>query len=179
MPSKAVSQATALLLVLMVIILPTVRSQLAQPPRELDFLTNMLLSGIMIFGGGPVVIPLLRQFAVEPGWVQSQDFLLGYAFLQALPGPNFNFSVFLGVLAVPHRPFVGALLGWLGIFLPGMLAKTALLPVYSILHRRRVVRSILRGLNASASGLVFIAVWQLFLGEYDQTSRQYSHNPLS
>lgn len=50
------------------------------------------------------MIPLLRQYTVQPGWVESRDFLLGFAILQAFPGPNFNFAVYLGVLALPHNP---------------------------------------------------------------------------
>jgi chromate transport protein ChrA len=50
----------------------------------------MYLAGTIIFGGGPVVIPLLREYAVEPGWVSSRDSLLGLAIIQAFPGPNFN-----------------------------------------------------------------------------------------
>ena len=46
--------------------------------------------GTIIFGGGPVVIPLLREYVVEPGWVSPRDFLIGLAMIQALPGPNFN-----------------------------------------------------------------------------------------
>lgn len=44
----------------------------------------------IIFGGGPVVIPLLNQYIVGEGWVSSRDFLLGLAIIQAFPGPNFN-----------------------------------------------------------------------------------------
>lgn len=50
------------------------------------------------------MIPLLRQYTVQPGWVESRDFLLGFAILQAFPGPNFNFAAYLGVLALPHNP---------------------------------------------------------------------------
>ena len=46
--------------------------------------------GTIIFGGGPVVTPLLREYVVQPGWVSTRDFLIGLAIIQALPGPNFN-----------------------------------------------------------------------------------------
>ena len=42
------------------------------------------------FGGGPVVIPLLRGYVVVPGWVSSRDFLLGLAIIQVFPGPHSN-----------------------------------------------------------------------------------------
>ncbi|GHJ89106.1 hypothetical protein NliqN6_5508 [Naganishia liquefaciens] len=135
-------------------------------PRALDFTTNMVIAGVIIFGGGPVVIPLLRGYTVENGWVSSRDFLLGFAILQAFPGPNFNFAVYLGVLCNPSSPVLGAFLGWLGIFSPGILLKLALLPLYNSWRKIEAVKSVLRGLNAAASGLVYVAVWQLFLVGY-------------
>ncbi|BGP03138.1 hypothetical protein NBRC10513v2_006867 [Rhodotorula toruloides] len=146
-----------------------VRSQLDNPPRALDFFTNMVIGGTIIFGGGPVVIPLLRQYTVQPGWVESRDFLLGFAILQAFPGPNFNFAVYLGVLSLPHNPVLGAFLGWVGIFSPGIILKLALLPLYHTWRKHAVAISVLRGLNAAAVGLVYTAVWQLFLVGYIYT----------
>lgn len=126
----------------------------------------MIIAGTIIFGGGPVVIPLLRDYVVVPGWVSSRDFLLVFAILQAFPGPNFNFSVALGILAVSSNPGLGAVLGFIGIFSPGIILKLALLPLYSSWRDKAVARSVIRGLNATASGLVFVAVWQLFLVGY-------------
>ena len=58
----------------------------------------MYLAGTIIFGGGPVVIPLLREYIVSEGWVSPRDFLIGLALIQGFPGPNFNFAVYLGGL---------------------------------------------------------------------------------
>ncbi|ORX37921.1 chromate transporter-domain-containing protein [Kockovaella imperatae] len=139
-------------------------------PRGLDFFGNMLIAGTIIFGGGPVVIPLLRDYVVAEGWVSSRDFLLVFAILQAFPGPNFNYAVALGVLANPSNRALGALLGYLGIFSPGIILKLGLLPLYASWRGKPISRSILRGLNSVASGLVFTAVWQLFLIGYIYTS---------
>lgn len=101
--------------------------------------------------------------------MDPRDFLLGFAILQAFPGPNFNFAAYLGVLAVRKAPLLGAFLGWFGIFAPGILLKLSLLPAYSSWRRLDVAKSALRGLNASASGLIWTAVWQLFLVGYIYT----------
>ncbi|GAC94492.1 chromate transporter [Pseudozyma hubeiensis SY62] len=153
----------------LVVAVVVTRSQLTSPPRTLDFFTDMMIAGVIIFGGGPVVIPLLRGYTVENGWVESRDFLLGFAILQAFPGPNFNFAAYLGVLSVPSNPALGAFIGWLGIFSPGLLLKLSLLPIYNTWRKHEVAKSALRGLNASATGLVFTAVWQLFLVGYIYT----------
>lgn len=165
-PSRPVALAFGTFLIMMLIVCLFTRSQLTSPPRELNFMTNMIIAGLIIFGGGPVVIPLLRGYTVENGWISSRDFLLGFAILQAFPGPNFNFAAYLGILACPARPVLGALLGWFGIFSPGIMLKLALLPVYNSWRKLQVAKSVLRGLNAAAVGLIFTAVWQLFLGAY-------------
>nr|CDI53279.1 chromate ion transporter [Melanopsichium pennsylvanicum 4] len=188
--------------IILVVTVVVTRSQLKSPPRTLDFFTNMMIAGVIIFGGGPVVVPLLRGYTVENGWVSpssfviamnrlvcsilnqslspllllhrtkqvdSRDFLLGFAILQAFPGPNFNFAAYLGVLSIPNNPALGAFLGWLGIFSPGLLLKLSLLPLYHTWRKHEVTKSVLRGLNASATGLVYTAVWQLFLVGYIYT----------
>ncbi|KAK9897253.1 hypothetical protein P389DRAFT_55026 [Cystobasidium minutum MCA 4210] len=163
----AIPLAVASLVVILALIIT--RSQVSMPPRWLDFFVNMIIAGVIIFGGGPVVIPLLREYTVVPGWVDSRDFLLGFAILQAFPGPNFNFATYLGVLALPQNPALGAFLGWLGIFSPGILLKLSLLPLYNTWRKNQIAKSVLRGLNAAAAGLVWTAVWQLFLVGYIYT----------
>ncbi|KAG8732670.1 hypothetical protein FRC11_011654 [Ceratobasidium sp. 423] len=103
--------------------LMVIRGTLRELPLPLELFINMFLAGTIIFGGGPVVVPLLREYVVQPGWVSPRDFLIGLAIIQAFPGPNFNFAVYLGALTL--RPtniptIVGALLGFLGIFSPGL-----------------------------------------------------------
>lgn len=91
----------------------------------------------------------LHCFRVNP-----RDFILGFAVIQALPGPLFNFSVYLGVLTLPHQPVWGGLLGCVAIFLPGIVLKVGLLPIYTRWRTYTTTRSVLRGLNAVAVGLV-------------------------
>ncbi|KAM0751049.1 hypothetical protein T439DRAFT_380067 [Meredithblackwellia eburnea MCA 4105] len=138
------------------------RSSLSHPSRALQLFCNFLTAGSILFGGGPVVIPLLQGYTVNPGWVSVQDFLLGFALLSAVPGPNFNFAVFLGTLSLPSSRPLGALLGYLGIFTPGILLKFALLPAYSKFREHPAVKSALKGLNAAASGLVWGAAFRLW-----------------
>ncbi|KAI9368480.1 chromate transporter-domain-containing protein [Aspergillus egyptiacus] len=141
------------------------RSKLANPALSLDLFANMYLAGTVIFGGGPVVIPLLRSYVVDPGWVSSRDFLIGLAIIQAFPGPNFNFAVFLGALALRHTSsptVLGAFLGGLGIFFPGITLAVAIQSFWRVLRKRKYVIDFLRGVNATAVGLVFTAVYRLW-----------------
>ncbi|KAI3016990.1 hypothetical protein CBS147347_10527 [Aspergillus niger] len=141
------------------------RAKLSAPPLSLELFANMYLAGTVIFGGGPVVIPLLRSYVVDPGWVSSRDFLIGLAIIQAFPGPNFNFAVFLGALAVRTTSYptvFGAFLCGLGIFFPGITLAVAIQSFWRVLRKQKYIVDFLRGVNASAVGLVFTAVYRLW-----------------
>jgi chromate transport protein ChrA len=141
------------------------RGTLRSPPILFKLFSNMFLAGTIIFGGGPVVIPLLREYVVTEGWVSPRDFLLGLAIIQAFPGPNFNFAVFLGGLTAVFGGFnaaLGALLGYLGIFLPGIITVHGTMGIWSAVRKERWVKSLLRGVNATAVGLVYTAVYRLW-----------------
>lgn len=142
-----------------------IRSVLKSPSRGVSLFANLYLAGTIIFGGGPVVIPLLREYIVAEGWVSPRDFLLGLALIQSFPGPNFNFAVYLGSLATARSSlpsFGGAIIAFLGIFAPGIIIVTGVTGLWKILRSRRWLLSMLRGVNAGAVGLVFTAVYKLW-----------------
>jgi chromate transport protein ChrA len=144
---------------------------LAGPPRAIGLFQNLYLAGTIIFGGGPVAIPLLKEYIVEEGWVTQRDFLIGLALIQAFPGPNFNLAVYLGSLATAGTSvpsFVGALIAYFAIFLPGLMVVTGIMGLWKVLRSKKWLRSFLRGINAGAVGLVFTAVFKLWnIGEVE------------
>lgn len=143
----------------------TLRGLLRRPPRGFSLFANLYLAGTIIFGGGPVVIPLLREYIVAEGWVSPRDFLLGLAVIQAFPGPNFNFAVYLGSLAAAGTPlptFLGGLVAFVAIFSPGMIIVSGVMGFWKELRSRRWLVSLLRGVNAAAVGLVYTAVYRLW-----------------
>ncbi|CAE6461429.1 unnamed protein product [Rhizoctonia solani] len=145
--------------------LMVLRGTLRAPPLPLELFISMFLAGTIIFGGGPVVIPLLREYVVQPGWVSPRDFLIGLAIIQAFPGPNFNFAVYLGALTLRSTnvpTIVGAMLGFMGIFLPGLTLSLGFQSLWRVMRSNRFVISLLRGINAAAVGLVFTAVHRLW-----------------
>jgi chromate transporter len=88
-------------------------------------------SGALVFGGGHVVLPLLREAFVAPGWVSDNTFLAGYGAAQAVPGPLFTFAAYLGaVVSPPPHGLPGAVLGLIGIFLPGIMILLGTLPFW-------------------------------------------------
>ncbi|KAI1125779.1 chromate transporter-domain-containing protein [Nemania abortiva] len=147
------------------IVIVTLRAALPDKPVLYSLFSNLYLAGTIIFGGGPVVIPLLRQYIVDEGWVTPRDFLIGLAVIQALPGPNFNFAVYLGGLTavkLGYSPVAGGLIGYVGIFAPGMILCHGTMGLWGTLRSKRVVKSALRGFNAAAVGLVYTAVYRIW-----------------
>nr|WP_154745218.1 chromate efflux transporter [Pseudomonas karstica] len=123
----------------------------------LEVFAGFYRSGALVFGGGHVVLPLLEQTVVASGWVDSDTFLAGYAATQAMPGPLFSFSAFLG--AVVHG-WTGALLCVLAIFLPSMLLVIGVLPFWQSLRTNPSVQAALAGVNAAVVGLLLAALYQ-------------------
>ncbi|RZN07050.1 chromate transporter [Bradyrhizobium genosp. SA-3] len=117
-------------------------------------------SGALVFGGGHVVLPLLREAFVAPGWLSDDAFLAGYGAAQAVPGPLFTFAGYLGtvVSAEPHG-LAGAALGLVGIFLPGMLVLLGALPFWDSFRKRAGAQAMMRGVNAAVVGVLGAALY--------------------
>jgi chromate transporter len=117
-------------------------------------------SGALVFGGGHVVLPLLREAFVTPGWVSDNAFLAGYGAAQAVPGPLFTFAAYLGTVVSPSpHGVVGAALGLFGIFLPGILILLGTLPFWDSFRTRVGAQAMMRGVNAAVVGLLGAALY--------------------
>ncbi len=117
-------------------------------------------AGALVFGGGHVVLPLLKQTVVDPGWLDGNSFLAGYGAAQAVPGPMFSFAAFLGErIGVGHSGALGATVCLLAIFLPGLLLVSAALPFWQVLAARNDAARVLAGVNAAVVGLLAAALY--------------------
>ena len=117
-------------------------------------------SGALVFGGGHVVLPLLQQAVVPPGWVDNDMFLAGYGAAQAVPGPLFTFAGYLGAaMGPPPHGWIGGLICLVAIYLPSFLLLMGLLPFWDALRRRPAVQAALRGVNAAVVGLLLAALY--------------------
>ena len=116
-------------------------------------------SGALVFGGGHVVLPLLRNAVVVPGWVSDNAFLAGYGAAQAVPGPLFTFAAYLGAVASPVGGIAGAVIALLAIFLPGVLVLMGTLPFWNQLRARPDAQAAMRGINAAVVGLLGAALY--------------------
>jgi chromate transporter len=116
--------------------------------------------GSLVFGGGHVVLPLLQAEVVPPGWVTNSQFIAGYGAAQAVPGPLFTFSAYLGAVRTPTPNGVaGAAVALIAIFLPAFLLVWSALPFWGVLRRHPGFRSSLAGINAAVVGILLAALY--------------------
>ena len=158
MPVSLRTGGVALALFLVLVVLPLAG---AAVPHSLLALAGIFYkAGALVFGGGHVVLPLLRDALVPEGWLSDDTFLAGYAVVQAIPGPLFTFSAYLGAVVAP----AGAALLWSAValifmFLPGVLIALAGLPVWLWLGHHPAARAALAGINAAVVGVLGAALY--------------------
>lgn len=128
---------------------------------------NFYRNGSLIFGGGQVLVPLLfTEFVEFKNYLTSEEFISGYAFVQAIPGPVFSFSAYVGALSVKElgigHQVLGAFMATAGIFLPGTFFIFFVIRFWESLKKYRMVKASLEGINAVSSGMVMAATFLLF-----------------
>lgn len=131
---------------------------------------NFYRNGILIFGGGQVLVPLMfTEFVEMKHYLSNSEFLSGYALQQILPGPTFAFTSFIGALTLGNRGYglsgqiAGSFISMLGINLPGLILILFIVPFWNDLKRISRIRNSLSGINAVAVGFMVAAF--LFLAK--------------
>jgi len=125
------------------------------PNHTIALIDSFYRTGSLVFGGGHVVLPLLQTATVSTGWISKDLFLAGYGAAQAVPGPLFTFSAYLGAVMQPEPTgWLGGIICLVAIFLPSFLLILGILPFWEQLRRIKVVRSALMGINAAVVGLL-------------------------
>lgn len=130
--------------------------------KAIRIFENFYRNGSIIFGGGQALIPLMfNEFVGFKHYLSKEEFLSGYAIVQALPGPVFAFCSYLGTFAMRGEGLAGQILGSAassaGIFLPGTLLIFFVYRFWAQLKGFRIVKASLEGINAVSCGLVATA----------------------
>ena len=106
------------------------------------------------------MLPLLEAEVVPPGWVTEDEFIAGYGAAQAVPGPLFTFSSYLGAATGLLSPrWLGGVLALGAIFLPSFLLVVGVLPFWERLRSVALIRRGLMGVNAVVVGLLLAAFY--------------------
>lgn len=128
--------------------------------RELAELDSFYRSGSLVFGGGHVVLPLLRAEIVPRGWLSDDLFLAGYAAAQAVPGPLFTFAAYLGAaMGEAGASWSNGLWCLFAIFFPAWLLIAGALPFWQRLRGMRWAQAALAGANAAVVGVLLAAFY--------------------
>jgi chromate transporter len=129
--------------------------------KQVAVFDHFYRAGALVFGGGHVVLPILRSEVVRPGWIADGAFLTGYGAVQAVPGPLFTFAAYLGTLIRGgSHAWAGGVLALLAIYLPGWLLAGGAYPFWHLLRSRAWAHGILRGANAAVVGLLLAALYR-------------------
>ena len=106
--------------------------------------TAMFRTGIIGYGGGPSVIPLIRHDAVTRySWLNDDEFAETLAIANALPGPiATKMAAYLGYKLKGIR---GAVISVLAHILPSCMAMIVLLSAVNYLSGSKVVAGMIAG----------------------------------
>ncbi len=160
-PRKLIYLLGALLLFALVGAIINRTSPFSLPIRLLE---NFYRNGILVFGGGQVLVPLMfTEFVEMKHYLPSTGFLSGFALQQALPGPTFSFTSYLGALSMKNFGYgiwgqvLGGLIGVIGINLPGLILVLFIVPFWDDLKKISRIRHSLSGINAVSVGFIIAA----------------------
>lgn len=132
----------------------------ATSSQSIKLIDAFYRAGSLVFGGGHVILPLLQESVVPPGWVNRDIFLAGYGAAQAVPGPLTTFAAYLGAIMEPEPNGVaGAALCLVAVFVPSFLLVIGALPFWEELRRRSTAQAALRGVNAAVVGILLAALY--------------------
>jgi len=160
--NSTISRTTGSILLLiflsLLIVLPLIANRSGN--QSLRFFDSFFRAGSLVFGGGHVVLPLLQAEVVPSGWVSKEMFMAGYGAAQAIPGPLFSFSAYLGAVSqVEPSRWIGAAICLVAAFLPSFLLIIGVLPFWEKLRRHREMRHAMQGINAAVVGLLLAAFY--------------------
>ena len=126
---------------------------------------NFYRNGILIFGGGQVLVPLMyTEFVQAKHYLTNSEFLSGYALQQALPGPTFSFTSFLGGISMGNKgdgiwgQVIGSIVAVIGINSPGLILILFIVPFWNDLKKITRIKNSLSGINAVAVGFMATAL---------------------
>lgn len=154
------ARGSMMLLVVFAIALVLALTWPSQSPSTGAMAAAFYRAGALVFGGGHVVLPLLKSSLVDSGWIAPDAFLASYGAAQALPGPLFSIAASLGAQVPSGLPRVAAAaVALVAIFLPGLLLVSAVLPLWQRVSAWRGAAPMLAGVNAAVVGLLAAALY--------------------
>ena len=155
---KKVGAIFLILFFSLLIFLPILR--LVFQTQSIKLFDSFFRAGSLVFGGGHVVLPLLQSEVVPTGWVSKDLFMAGYGLAQAIPGPLFTFSAYLGAVSnVYPNGWLGAGICLFAAFLPSFLLIVGGLSFWETIRSFPRIRQSVMGINASVVGILLATLY--------------------
>ncbi len=125
---------------------------------------NTYRMGSLSFGGGNMLSAMaMEHFVQYKQQLSMHEFNTGLGIVQGLPGPNFNFAIYLNGIALRNAEFglngqmLGCIIGLVGIFLPGTLLVFFAFPIWKKLQTYPIVQRSLDGIFSASVGFILSA----------------------
>ena len=123
----------------------------ANTEKLLNLFNSFYQVGSLVFGGGHVVLPLIKSNIN----IDENSFLVAYSLAHAVPGPMFTIASYIGVVAFEESPFLGAVVATIAIFLPGFLLILSFYKSFESYSKNPLISKIVMGINASVVAILF------------------------
>lgn len=124
---------------------------------------NVFYISAFTFGGGYVIVPLLKKrFVDELHWLEEKDVLDLVAIAQSSPGAiAVNGAVIIGYSICG---FPGAVVAALGTVLPPLLILSVISVGYRMFIGNQMVAAALKGMQAGVGAVIVDVVWSMGKG---------------
>lgn len=119
--------------------------------------------GVMTFGGGYAMLPMMQRELVENrGWITDEELLDYFAIAQCTPGViAVNTATFVGQ---KRRGVAGGIIATLGVIFPSLVIICALAGLINRFDNLAVVQNAFAGIRACVCVLIFNAICKLWKG---------------
>lgn len=129
----------------------------------IEIFLTFLKIGVVMFGGGYAMIPILRyEVVVRRQWISEQEFVDLIAIAESTPGPiAINSATYVGYKV---GGIAGSALATLGIVIPSFTIILCVAIALSRFYTHKLVRGVLNGIRGAVVGLVLSALIVLIRG---------------
>ncbi|WP_195576310.1 chromate transporter [Paenibacillus sp. 1001270B_150601_E10] len=134
--------------------------------RYWQLIAAMVRTGVLGYGGGPSVIPLIQHEAVNRyQWIDEEEFGDVLALAKALPGPIA--TKMAGQLGYRLLGYPGAAVAIIAHILPSSVAMITLMSIVQVLSHSRIIQGMIQGVAPVIAVMIGMIA-------YDFTERVFS-----
>lgn len=127
----------------------------------LELFLNFLKIGVVSFGGGYGMIPLIQETVVTKGWLSQEQILNFIAVSESTPGPiAINMATFIGS---SQGGILGSFIATLGIVLPSFVIILIIASLAKNLMKFAGVKATLNGIRPTIVGMIFATFVTMFI----------------